>query len=464
MKNKNKIPLLVTALVFLAISSLPGCSATPKSTIDAAPKVVLFIGDGMDDQQITIARTYIAGSRGRLSMDSMPFRGSVRVLGVSEDDPTQFIYVTDSASSGTAMSTGVRTSFARIATTASSDADLTTIMEMASAAGMATGIVTTASVTDATPASFVAHSNHRWCQGPDSMSGEYERMPILNFDCEYRSKANGGPGSIAEQLSVSGLDLLLGGGTKHFEQPVEASDASNVLDLARSSGFSVAFNRGDLLKLSDARRVLGLFAEDTMPVMLRGVGNAKAAPITRDDGEIQEPVSFSCEPNPDFSGMPTLAEMTGFALDHMPEAGSFVLMIESASIDKQSHVRQPCGHIGELGQLDEAVALALAYSERHPETLVLVTADHAHIAHIIFEPNFLASTGFSSPGHVARVNTPEGGTIRINYAGTDFPVQDGHSGAQVPLLASGPGASDLPIFLEQTDIFEIMSNYLNLAQ
>jgi alkaline phosphatase len=464
MKNKNKTPVLVTVLVFWTNSFLSGCSVMPNSAIDAAPKVVLFIGDGMDDQQITIARTYIAGSQGRLAMDSMPFRGSVRVLGVSEDAPSQFVYVTDSASSGTAMSTGIRTSFARIATAASSDANLTTIMEMASAAGVATGIVTTASVTDATPASFAAHSNHRWCQGPESMSGVFERIPILNFDCEYRSKANGGSGSIAEQLAVSELDLLLGGGTKHFQQLVEPSDASNVLDLATSSGFRVALDRGELLESSDDARVLGLFAEDTMPVMLRGAGDAKAEPITRNESGVNEPVPFSCEPNPDFEGVPTLAEMTSFALDHMPEARSFLLMIESASIDKQSHVRQPCGHIGELGQLDEAVALALAYSERHPETLVLVTADHAHIAQVILEPNFLASQGFSSPGHVARVNTPEGGTIRINYAGTTFPMQDGHSGAQVPILASGPGASDLPIFLEQTDIFEIMSSYLNLGQ
>jgi alkaline phosphatase len=78
--------------------------------------------------------------------------------------------VPDSANTATYMASGIVTSAGRIATTAATDRDVVTIMELAAAAGFGTGIVTTSSITDATPASFIAHVNQRsakaraaWC-------------------------------------------------------------------------------------------------------------------------------------------------------------------------------------------------------------------------------------------------------------------------------------------------------------
>ena len=138
-------------------------------------------------------------------------------------------------------------------------------------------------------------------------------------------------------------------------------------------------------------------------------------------------------------------------------------MIESASIDKQSHARRPCGHIGELGQLDDVVALALAFAESHPETLILVTADHSQDAHIVGETSMLGPQGFGSPGYFARVLTPEGGVLGVNYASTDFPQIGNHTGGQVPLYASGPGVDEYPVLIEQTDIFHIAASHLGLS-
>jgi alkaline phosphatase len=155
--------------------------------------------------------------------------------------------------------------------------------------------------------------------------------------------------------------------------------------------------------------------------------------------------------------------MTRSALAHLGEDHGFMLMIESASIDKEAHDWRPCGSIGEVGQLDEALQVALDYAVIHPETLILVTADHGHGAHITPQIADLALQGFATPGRFARVLTPEGGVMGINYATTDSPHWEEHSGVQVPVYASGPGVTDLPNYLHQGDIFHIAAKHLGLG-
>jgi alkaline phosphatase len=139
-----------------------------------------------------------------------------------------------------------------------------------------------------------------------------------------------------------------------------------------------------------------------------------------------------------------------------------MLMVESASVDKQSHLRQPCGQIGEVGQLDEALGVVLEYARAHPETLVLVTADHSHAAQLVPETSALAALGAASPGAFARVRTPEGAIMGINYATNDS-IQEDHTGADIPLVASGPGAADIPTSIRQTEIFAITTRHLGLT-
>jgi len=454
--------MIVGILAFSMIAYSWAALSSDESPGIGSEKVILIIGDGMDDQQITIGRNYLAGRRGRLTLDTMAHRGAVRVFGVVEEHPEQVAYVTDSAGTATAMATGVVTSSTRIGTRAQTNENLVNIFELAQARGMGTGIVTTASVTDATPASFVAHINNRWCQGPESMEGTFLRAPQLSYNCADSARSNGGPGSIAEQIATSDVDIVLGGGLMHFEESVDGVFGSTVLEMARSNGFSVTDSLKSISTYPSGSKVLGLFAPDTMPVRLRGVDDAKAQRLKRGDGPLQMPEPFSCEPNPEFAGMPTLTEMTNAALDRLDSEGQFMLVIESASIDKQSHARRPCGSIGELGQLDETLLIVLEYATLHPETLILVTADHGQVAHIISETSLFASRGFGSPGYLARVLTPEGGIMGVNYASTDMPQIEGHSGAQVPLYASGPGVDEFPSFIEQTEIFDLAARHLGL--
>src|SRR5690606_15264485 len=71
-----------------------------------AKNVILIIGDGMDDHQITAARNYLYGAQGKTILDDMPLRSAVQVITVSEENPKQVVYVADSANSATSMATG----------------------------------------------------------------------------------------------------------------------------------------------------------------------------------------------------------------------------------------------------------------------------------------------------------------------------------------------------------------------
>ena len=458
--NKLAVVLCVLTLVSQGVATAQQAPARGS----AAPKVVLIIGDGMDQQQITIARDYIAGYDGRLTLDTMPVRSAVQIQTVAEEDPSMPEYVADSANTATSMATGIVTSAGRIATTAATDRDVPTIMEIAAAAGFGTGIVTTSSVTDATPASFVAHVSYRLCESPRAMTAaDANANAVLTGNCPGDLAASGGKGSIAEQIAASRVDIVLGGGERYFAQVAEGETKSTVRDRAIANGFRVIGTAAELASLKRGGKVLGLFAPVTMPVQWRGAGGAQARRVQHDEnGRVVLPEPFACEPNPDYGATPPLTAMTRWALAHL-DGRSFVLMIESASIDKQSHVRRPCGQIGELKQLDDTLKLVLEYAAAHPETLVLVTADHSQAAQLVPETSWLAGLNAASPGYFARVRTPEGGIMGVNYATNDSEVQEDHTGADVPLLAYGTAAKEIPATVRQTDIFRIMMRHLGLG-
>lgn len=429
--------------------------------------VILIIGDGMDDHQISIARNYLVGARGKLTLDRMPLRGVSQVLTISEQGAP--VYVADSANSATAMATGQVTSRGRIATSVGEGKRLETIAEMAHQAGFKTGIVTTSSVTDATPASFMAHINLRFCENPGAMVDVRIRGQLLG-DCSPFLVANGGPGSISRQIAESDVDVVLGGGMQHFE-PLAEGRTENVLALAAANQFHIINDSSALAEAPGDGKLLGLFSPSTMPVQLRGEDGRKAEPpkpswanrINKYTGSVELPAVMDCEPNPEFAGMPTLQRMTEAALARLQNDRGFFLMVESASIDKQSHERMPCGSIGELQQLDETLDSALAFAEEHPETLILVTADHSQAAQIIPETSIFAAFGLPiyTPGSLARVRTLEGSVMGVNYATNNFSYEE-HTGANVPVFSNAQGLGRVPVTLTQPEIFNIVRDYLGL--
>ncbi|CAH0993388.1 Alkaline phosphatase [Sinobacterium norvegicum] len=447
-------------------------SASTFSLAETPQNVILIIGDGMDDQQISIARNYLVGSQGRLTLDAMPVRSTAQVLTVDNDDPNKPVYVADSANSATSLATGVITSRGRIATTAKTDQSITTIIEMAQQAGLKTGIVSTASVTDATPASFIAHIDKRFCEDPSMMIDGlmHGRFPI---ECESYTKANGRSGSISEQLAASNVDVILGGGMQHFDIAAEASDKT-VLQQAVDNGFNIVTSVAELENANNDSKLLGLFSPSTMPTLMRGEnGRIAEAPeksvmnhIYKYLGEITPPPVMICEDNPKFASMPTMKQMTDAAISHLDSNQGFFLMIESASIDKASHGRNACGSIGEVQQLNAALDSALAYAETSPNTLIIVTADHGQAAQMIPEVSLFSNAAYgglpaATPGLIARIKTPEGSIMGVNYA-TNESFAEEHTGVNVPVFANIVGQDVIAPMITQPDIFTITANHLGL--
>ncbi len=460
LRNLN-LSKFYSGAVLLALASVFSVSSF-------AGSVILIIGDGMDDHQITIARNYLVGSRGKLLIDRLPLRSTAQVLTIDNDNPDKAIYVADSANSATSMATGVVTSIGRIGTSAGDDKDLVNIVELAHRQGLKTGIVSTASITDATPASFYAHISTRDCENPDMMVGTDPYFDMV-IDCSPDLKSNGGLGSISEQLIDSGVHVALGGGMKHFTPLAEGSDQT-VLELAKESGYQLVSNATEL-DGSGAGKLLGLFSPSTMPVMWRGQDDRAAEKpdpsflnrIHSMLGSVTYPEPMDCESNPEYIDIPSISLMTQTALDRLTEEDerNFFLMVESASIDKQSHQRKACGSIGELKQLDESLAVAIKFAESHPDTLILVTADHGQAAQLVPERTLYSGIPVPvyTPGHVARINTSEGVIMAVNYATNDF-VSEEHTGVNIPLLSNDVGQGSVPAMVTQPEIFDIIKSHL----
>ncbi|GMR11995.1 MAG: hypothetical protein BMS9Abin29_0181 [Gemmatimonadota bacterium] len=262
--------------------------------------------------------------------------------------------VTGSAPGASALATGVRTFMGAI----SVDMDTVpqeTVLELAHEQGWATGLITTTWLTDATPAAFASHVPSR-----------------------------GQMAEIFQQMIDLPVNVLLGGGSRLL--PLARAQLGLDLRTPAMERYTFVETEDDLARVSrgDASMVLGFFAEGDMPLA------------------------------PDRS--PNLAEMTAAALRILEkDPDGFFLMAENEGSDTEAH-RNSSREVltAEMLGFDAAVGVALDYQRRHPDTLVLVTADH-------------------ETGGVQLTRNDER-EIVMGYATTD------HTGAFVPLFASGPGA------------------------
>ncbi len=397
---------------------------SPNGRATSARNAIILLGDGMGAAHRFAGQLLLAGRRGRLTMDRLPVVGQMSTLSA---DPASF--VTDSAAAATAIAAGVKTVNGAV----SIDPDgrpRTTLLELAKRAGKAVGLVTTCQVTDATPAAFGAHVIHR------SDQSEVAR----------------------QYLHESGVDVVLGGGAAWWlpdgaPDPFGSDDprlqsrgtAGDLIEEAGRLGYRLVADAAGLTVAANdptVDRVLGLFAAQEMFEQSAEGEGGSYAPVV------------------------TLAEMTGAAIETLsrnPEG--FFLMVEESAIDRMAHRNNAPLTLKGVLELDRAVQVALAYAERDPETLVVVTADH--------ETGGLAVAG---SGDTPYPYEPGGGLLDTLLAGEDgpFPVADepygfvlgwattGHTAATVPVTAAGPGADALAGFYENTRLFEVVAESLGL--
>jgi alkaline phosphatase len=411
--------------------------------------VVLMLGDGMGDSEITLARYYAKGAGGRLNMDRLPFTGAMSTYSLKPATGTEHLpdYVPDSASTGTAWATGRRTIDGRIsqgpnagASTPGANAGYRTVLERAQRAGKRVGDVSTAELTDATPAVLAAHVSQRSCQGPSDTRAA----------CPSEAKAAGGLGSIAEQEIDHHVDVLLGGGRQRFSQPLEPGGPETVTDRALDSGYRYVGDAAGLSGVRGLRRpLLGLFASGHMtqeyePLLATEAGAGG--------------VGTRCVEGNRPAAEPSLAAMTRKALRLLGDGASgrrpgrergFFLQVEGASIDKRAHAADVCGEIGETVAFDRAVGVALRFQRRHRDTLVVVTADHAQAVQIVPE-------GSSPAGVSATLATADGAPIEVSYGTAAGGGSQQHTGSEVRIAAIGPRAANVLGVGDQTELFDTL--------
>ncbi|MCW2757103.1 MAG: phoA [Nocardioidaceae bacterium] len=401
--------------------------------------VIILIGDGMGDSEITVARNYLEGAGGFFAgLDALPLTGQMTHYSVDRATGKPD-YTPDSAATGTAWSTGTK-SYDHAISVDSTGAAHQTLLQWAKKTGRATGDITTSEIQDATPAVQVANISARSCYGPVATTKT----------CPEAAKENGGRGSISEQLLDTRPDVTLGGGSTTFAEKATAGKyAGQTLEQqARARGFNYLTSANQLSAVTRADQdapVLGLFSPGNFPV--------KFAPLvatpTGANGE-----GRSCTANPAFATVPPLKDMTGKAIDLLSNSRSgrrngFFLQVESASIDKQDHAADACGQIGETGQMDDAVTQALNFARKDKHTLVIATADHAHTSQIVDSP---------TPGLNAKLHTLEGSDMIVAYNTAAAGGSQQHTGTQLRVAGYGPGAGNLVGLIDQTDLYFIMRN------
>ncbi|MDB1505250.1 alkaline phosphatase [Bifidobacterium adolescentis] len=461
-----------------------------------AKNVILFLGDGMGDSEITVARDYLKGANGHFdgldavgqpsalddvqagtgqyttfsvgngSKDSAVGKDGDGKL-VANPNPGKLTPVTDSSASGSAWATGTKTYNNAVDVDIYGNPQLN-LFELAKAAGKATGNVTTAEIQDATPAVLESHSSERACYGPqgktDGTSNNASKQCLIN-----QLKENGGIGSISEQLLDTRADVTIGGGSKYFRQTVQGGEykGKTVWEQAKEMGFQTVENDPaamNALQYKDGQPVLALMSDGNMPTKFNP---SKAT--AKDPAKDANPTV--CTPNADWLGNQgsSLKDMTKKALDLLNDnpngqKSGFFLQVEGASIDKQDHAGNACGQIGETDDFDQAIAYAMQNVDL-TNTLVIVTADHAHTSQILnAQPAYALSTV---------LKTADGNNMVVSYgtAQDDSRDADGgynggdmeHTGTQLRIAASGPGAQRVIGLTDQTDNFYTIAGALGLA-
>ena len=408
-----------------------------------ARNVILLIGDGMGDSEITVARNYQFGAAGRLpGIDVLPLTGSYTTYSIYRDGPTRGLpdYTPDSAATASAWSTGTKTYDGAISVDIDA-APQQTLIEIAKANGLKTGNVSTAEIQDATPAAQVAHVEARGCYGPDSTA------------CGSDALEAGGRGSISEQLLGTRADVTLGGGSTSFTQTAKAGpwQGDTLFEQAEQRGYKVVGDAAELAAVTAATQaepLLGVFTPGNFPTRyaptVATVGGADQPPVT-------------CQPNPDrLTTDLSLSALTNKAISLLQNRKGFFLQVEGASIDKRDHAADACGQIGETVDFDEAVQAALAFAEKDGNTLVIVTADHAHSSQIV---DVAPATSLST----ALTTVVDGTVLKISYgtAPAEGESQQ-HTGTQVRIAGYGPGAGNVVGLTDQTDTFFTIANALRL--
>lgn len=462
-----------------------------------AKNVILFVGDGMSLPTVAAARILDGQRKGgpgednALSWERFPYTALSKTYNTDTQTP-------DSAGTMTAMATGVKTRAGVLGISqepmlgdcpGALRSPILSLWELAAGTGLATGVVTTTRLTHATPGATFSHTPHRGWENDAEMP---------------QAAADAGCTDIARQLIESpygnGPDVLMGGGRSNFfpatERDPEYDDKVGLRldgrDLVaewkrRHPGGQYVWNASQFAAASRDTPLLALFEPSHM--------------------------QYEHDRPKDKAGEPSLADMTRSAIERLRgDPQGFVLLVEGGRIDHAHHSGNAFRALTDAIAMSEAVAVA-AQMTSSDDTLILVTADHAHTMTFAGYPvrgnpilgKVKGSSGedggagkyasdatglpyttlgyANGPGHVGATDQqPEGpktflhevsgyreakdGRPDLTNVDTEHPdymqesivplSNESHGGDDVGIWARGPGAEAVRGSLEQNAIFHIL--------
>jgi len=283
----------------------------------AARNVIFMVSDGMNHGALTLAKNYRQLFEEKTTHWTRLYRERPVVRSLAETFSANSI-VTDSAAAASAWGGGHRVNNGTL-NILPDGKPVEPLHLFLQAKGFKTGLVTTATITHATPAGFAVNVDKR-----------------------------GNEAEIAQQYLDRRVDVLLGGGQKFFSDELRKKYAA--------AGYAQATTRDELLNVNAAAKkpLLGIFSPSHIPYSIDRNNDAKIA-----------------------AEVPTLSEMTTTALNHLDGAGNgFFLMVEGARIDHAGHQNDAAASIHDQLAFDDAIATAVEYVDAHPDTLLIITTDH----------------------------------------------------------------------------------------
>ena len=460
-----------------------------------AKNVIVFLGDGMSLTTVAAARIFEgqrkggSGEENRLAWETFPATALSKTYNTDLQTP-------DSAGTLSAIATGVKTragvlsigQAARRADCAGAlSAPILTLWELASSSGMAAGVVTTARVTHATPGATFTHSADRNWENDTELPEAAREAGCIDIARQ-----------LVETPFARGFDVLMGGGRKNF-MPVSQRDPEY------DDKVGERLDERDLIAEWQQRHAGGVYAWNKRQL--------DAAPVDKPLLALFEPdhMQFEHDRPKDAAGEPTLAEMTRAAIARLSRnPNGYVLLVEGGRIDHAHHYGNAYRALTDAVAMSDAVRAADEATSAG-DTLILVTADHAHTLTFAGYPvrgnSILGKVRGSSgeddaggvvvdgtgmpyttlgyangPGYTGASSSQPAGPKKFFHAGKEYQGAEGrpdlrnvdtedpdymqesvvplasetHGGEDVGIWARGPGSDAVRGSLEQNAIFHVL--------
>ena len=278
------------------------------------PNIIYFIGDGMGMEYVSAYR-HFRDNPDTPAVETTWF--DRHLVGTASTHPEDALQVTDSAASATALAAGIKTYNGAIGVDGQKQ-PVETILERARTKGYQTAMVVTSQINHATPASFAAHIDSR--QKYDAIADQY-------LDNRYQGKP--------------WVDILFGGGQRYFLR-----DDRNLVQEFTELGYAYADNYDDVAAIKHLP-ALALLADKGLPFAI--------------DSKEPRRLSF----------------LTQKALSLLGEEKPFFLLVEGSQIDWCGHANDIACVMHEMHDAEKTLQMLEAYIKRHPNTLLVATADHS---------------------------------------------------------------------------------------